>query len=153
MSEITRIADQLERAFAGEAWHGPAVLEILADVDAHMASARPIANAHTIWELTLHVAGWENIIRRRLLGEAIVPTDAENFPNVKDASEAAWQKTIESLKQTHEQLLKTARAIPDLRLTERVPGKNYDIYHMLHGAVHHAVYHAGQMAVLKRASE
>jgi len=153
MSEISRIADQLQLAFEGEAWHGPAVLEILTDVDARTAAARPIAKAHTIWELVLHVAGWENIIRRRLGGEALMPTDAENFPSVKDTSEAAWKKTVDSLKQTHEQLLKTVRAMPESRLSERVPGKNYDNYHMLHGAVQHALYHAGQMAVLKRAAE
>lgn len=153
MSEITRIADQLRLAFEGEAWHGPSVLEILADVDARTAAARPIHSAHTIWELVLHVAGWENIIRRRLGGEALMPTDAENFPNVQDTSEAAWKKTVDTLKQTHAQLLKTVLAMPDSRLTERVPGKNYDVFTMLHGATQHALYHAGQMVVLKRASE
>jgi uncharacterized damage-inducible protein DinB len=153
MSEITRIADQLRLAFEGEAWHGPAVFEILADVDARAAAARPIHSAHTIWELTLHVTGWENVIRRRLGGETCSPSDADNFPDVKDTSDAAWKKAVDSLKQTHEQLLKTVLAIPDSRLTERVPGKNYDIYTMLHGATQHALYHAGQMVVLKRASE
>jgi uncharacterized damage-inducible protein DinB len=153
MSEITRIADQLKLAFEGEAWHGPAVLEILADDDARTAAARPIPNAHTIWELTLHVAGWENVIRRRLGGEACSLGDADNFPDIKDTSEAAWRKTVDALKQTHEQLLKTISTVPDSRLTERVPGKNYDVYTMLHGATQHALYHAGQMAVLKRASE
>jgi uncharacterized damage-inducible protein DinB len=153
MSEIARIADQLKLAFEGEAWHGPAVLEILADVDARAASARPIHNAHTIWELTLHVAGWENVIRRRLGGEACTLGDAENFPDVKDTSEAAWKKAVASLKQTHEQLLTAIAALPDSRLTDRVPGKNYDVYTMLHGATQHALYHAGQMAVLKRAAE
>lgn len=153
MSEISRIADQLRLAFTGEAWHGPAVLEILADVDARAASARPIAKAHTIWELTLHVAGWENIIRRRLGGEACSPSDADNFPDVKDTSEAAWRRTVDLLKQNHERLLKAVAATPDSRLTDRVPGKNYDVYTMLHGATQHALYHAGQMAVLKRAAE
>ena len=39
-SETTRIADHLHRAFKGEAWHGPALLEILADVNAATAAAR-----------------------------------------------------------------------------------------------------------------
>ena len=153
MSEISRIAQQLQLAFDGEAWHGPAVLEILSDVDARTANARPIPKAHTIWELTLHVTGWEDIIRRRLGGEACAPTDAENFPNVKDTSDVAWRKTVDTLRLNHERLLKAIAATPDSRLTDRVPGKNYDVYTMLHGATQHALYHAGQMAVLKRASE
>jgi uncharacterized damage-inducible protein DinB len=153
MSEISRISRQLKLAYEGEAWHGPAVLEILADVDARAAAARPIAKAHTIWELTLHIAGWENVIRRRLGGEACSLSDADNFPDVRDKSEAAWRKTVDSLKQTHQQLLTAIDALPDARLPDRVPGKNYDVYTMLHGAVQHALYHAGQIAVLKRASE
>ena len=152
MSEISRISKQLKLAYEGEAWHGPAVLELLDDVDARAASARPIAKAHTIWELTLHIAGWEDVIRRRLEGEVCTLSDADNFPDVKDNSENAWRKAIEFLKHNHDQLMKTIDALPDSRLTDRVPGKNYDVYTMLHGATQHALYHAGQIAVLKRAS-
>lgn len=152
MSEISRISKQLKLAYEGEAWHGPAVLELLDDVDARTAAARPIAKAHTIWELTLHIAGWEDVIRRRLEGEVCTLSDDDNFPDVKDKSEAAWRKAIELLKQKHEQLLKTIDALSDSRLSDRVPGKNYDVYTMLHGATQHALYHAGQIAVLKRAS-
>ena len=153
MSEISRISQQLKLAYEGEAWHGPAVLEILCGVDAHAAAARPIPNAHTIWELTLHISGWEDVIRRRLGGEACTLGDADNFPDVKDKSEAAWNKTVEALKLTNQELLNAMNRLPDSRLTDRVPGKNYDVYTMLHGAVQHALYHAGQIAILKRASE
>jgi len=153
MSEISRIAQQLKLAYEGEAWHGPAVLEILSGVDARAAAARPIPNAHTIWELTLHISGWENVIRRRLGGEACTLSDADNFPDVKDKSEAAWRKTVDTLKRTNQELLAAMNATPDSRLADRVPGKNYDVYTMLHGAVQHALYHAGQIAILKRATE
>jgi uncharacterized damage-inducible protein DinB len=153
MSEISRIAQQLKLAYEGEAWHGPAVLEILSGVDARAAAARPIPNAHTIWELTLHISGWENVIRRRLGGEACTLSDADNFPDVKDKSEAAWRKTVDTLTRTNQELLAAMNAAPDSRLADRVPGKNYDVYTMLHGAVQHALYHAGQMAILKRATE
>ena len=48
MDEIQGIVDQLQRAFEGHAWHGPAVRELLADVSAAQADARPIAQAHSI---------------------------------------------------------------------------------------------------------
>jgi hypothetical protein len=47
-SEAARIADQLRRAFDGSAWHGPALLELLADVDAATAAARPLAHVQSI---------------------------------------------------------------------------------------------------------
>ena len=71
MSEATRIADQLSRAFAGEAWHGDSLFEILEGVTAAQASARPIKNAHTIWELVLHIAAWDDAVLRRFGGVAV----------------------------------------------------------------------------------
>ncbi len=65
-AESSGIADQLQRAFYGSAWHGPAVMEILEDVDALTAAARPIASVHSIWELLLHVAVWDAAALTRL---------------------------------------------------------------------------------------
>jgi len=153
MSETARIADQLKRAYNGEAWHGPALLEILAGVDAATAAARPISNAHTIWELTLHIAAWDSVILRRIAGKTASPSDEENFPKVKDSSESAWRSTHANLQRQHQELLQTISALPDSRLTEQVPGKDYDFYFLLHGTVQHALYHAGQIVLLKRAQK
>jgi uncharacterized damage-inducible protein DinB len=151
MSETSRIADQLRRAFAGEAWHGPALMEILAGVDAVSASARPISNAHTIWELTLHISAWDGVILRRIAGKAASPSDEENFPKIKDKSETAWRASLAELQRRHQELLRVISEMPDSRLTEQVPGKDYDFYFLLHGTVQHALYHAGQIVLLKRA--
>ena len=40
MSETTRIADQARKMFEGGAWHGPSVLEVLANVNAEVAAGR-----------------------------------------------------------------------------------------------------------------
>jgi uncharacterized damage-inducible protein DinB len=151
MSQIGFITDQLQRAFDGNAWHGPALFEILEDVDALVAARRPIPDAHTIWELTLHVAGWDGVVLRRLRGKEATLEGEENFPVVANATKAAWQKAVQLLRHNHEELLNELSAMPDSRLSERVPGKDYDICFMLHGAVQHALYHAGQMALLKKA--
>jgi uncharacterized damage-inducible protein DinB len=153
MSEAQRIADQIRRAFEGNAWHGDSVLELLADVEAKTAAAHPIKNAHSIWELILHIATWDGIVRRRIGGEALMPTDEENFPPVKDTSEAAWRKALEQVKSTHNDLVKAVSAFPDSRLQEQVPGKTGDHYnfcYMFSGIAQHELYHAGQIALLKK---
>jgi len=150
-SEANRIADQLRRAFEGSAWHGPALLELLADVDAATASAKPLANAHSIWELVLHVEVWDGAGLRRLAGEKYQPTGLANFPMPSKPTEAAWRKAVAAAKRTHNALVKTVAALSDERLQNRVPGKQYDFYHMLHGIAQHELYHAGQIALLKKA--
>jgi uncharacterized damage-inducible protein DinB len=153
MSEAARIADQLRRAFDGDAWHGDSVFEILEGVTAARAAARPIARAHTIWELVLHIAVWDGAVLRRMGGVAVTLSDAENFPTVKDASDAAWREALAQVRRVHEDLVKTVAALPDSRLDEVVPGKegaHYTFYYMLHGVVQHELYHAGQIALLKK---
>ncbi len=79
MSEATRVTDQLSRAFDGEAWHGESLFQILNGVTAAQAAARPITSAHTIWELVLHIAAWDNAALRRLGGATVELPDAEKF--------------------------------------------------------------------------
>jgi len=150
-SEATRIADQLRRAFDGGAWHGPGLLELLKEVDAATAAAKPLPKVHSIWELVLHVAVWDAAALQRLGGEKCQPTGVANFPLAQVPSEAAWRKAIAETKRTHETLVETVAALPDSRLGDRVPGKRYDFYHMLHGIAQHELYHAGQIAILRKA--
>jgi uncharacterized damage-inducible protein DinB len=150
-SESTLVAEQLRRAFEGDAWHGPAVLELLQDVDAATAAAKPLPNVHSIWELVLHVAAWDGAACRRLGGEKVQLTGVANFPIVPKPTEAAWRKAVAQAKRTHGVLVKTVAALPGTRLRERVPGKKYDFYFMLHGVAQHELYHAGQIAILKKA--
>jgi uncharacterized damage-inducible protein DinB len=85
-SESTLIAEQLRRAFEGDAWHGPALLELVKDMDAATAAARPWPDVHSIWELVLHIAVWDGAACRRLAGEKFQPTGVANFPLVPRAT-------------------------------------------------------------------
>ena len=123
-------------------------------MDAATAAARPLPNVHSIWELVLHVAVWDDAACRRLDGEKCQPDGYGEFscwfPN---PLEAAWRKAVAHAKRTHDALVKTVAALPESRLRERVPGKRYDFYFMLHGIAQHELYHAGQIAILKKARE
>jgi uncharacterized damage-inducible protein DinB len=148
-----RIADQLRRAFHGDAWHGDSLLEILEAVDAKTAAAHPIPGAHSIWELVLHIAAWDGAVLRRLsTGAALELSDAEDFPPATGSSEAAWKQAVEHAKRVHEELRAAVAASTESRLGEQVPGKDYDFINMLLGVVQHELYHAGQIALLKKAA-
>jgi uncharacterized damage-inducible protein DinB len=155
VSVTAQIAEQLRRAFDGSAWHGPSMLELLEDVDAETAAAKPIPNVHSIWELVLHTAVWDRAVRRRIGGQTTQPTGKKNFPPAAKSSsarrQAAWRKAVSLLTRTHADLIRAVAALPEERLGDRVPGKRYDISFMLHGVLQHELYHAGQIAILKKA--
>lgn len=150
-SEVTRIADQIHRAFHGEAWHGPALRELLKDVFAEWAAARPIVQAHCIWELTLHATVWKRVVLRRLQGEVFEPTPAEDWPAIPAVDAELWKKALADLDAAHSELHAAVSHLTEHRLHEPVPGKDYTVYVMLHGAAQHDIYHAGQIALLKKA--
>jgi uncharacterized damage-inducible protein DinB len=150
MSEVRRIKSQLRRAFEGEAWHGPSLMELLADVTAPRAAAKPIAGAHSIWELVLHITFWEEASRKRVEGDDAKYQAEDGLFTVTDTSEEAWKEAIEKLKSTNEALRQTIARLDDSQLDEIVAGQPYSIYFMLHGVIQHDLYHAGQIALLKK---
>ncbi len=158
MTEIERIEDQLRRAFAGDAWHGSSLIEILAGVTAEEARAKPLPNAHSIWEIVLHVAAWDGAVRQRLEGETVRAPDEGDWPEVRDTSEAAWKDALARLTKRHEELRETIKLLADEWLDEHLgqerdppTGGGVSVYTTLHGIVQHNVYHAGQIALLKKA--
>jgi len=153
MTEIERILDQLKRAYEGNAWHGPSVREALAGVNAVHAHARPLANAHSIWELVHHIAVWEGAGRRRLEGDraAIDISSPEDWPPSDDTSEAAWEQAKAALDRGHEALREAIARVNEARLDEPILEGMSTVYVTLHGVIQHDLYHAGQIAMLKKA--
>ncbi len=151
MSEIQRIVDQLRRAQHGRAWHGPSLHEVLADVTAHVAAARVPGATHSIWQIVLHVGVWEDTALRWLHGESIAPRDVRDWPAPPDhVDQGSWQRAVESLANTGQRLREEIAKMEESRLDEPIAGGKFTIYQMLHGVVQHDLYHAGQIAILKK---
>ena len=151
MTETERIIDQLERAQHGDAWHGPSLRELLEGVTAAQAAAHPIPQAHSIWELVNHIIAWEQIALRRLRGELLVAiTDEMSFPPIADTGAPTWQAALRALDESNQSLRDAIRRIGDVQLNATVPGTPYTNYVLLHGVIQHDLYHAGQIALLRK---
>ncbi|MEP7337696.1 MAG: DinB family protein [Acidobacteriota bacterium] len=150
MSEIVEIIDELKSIHDGDAWHGPSLKENLAGISAAQAAAKPVANAHSIWELVLHITAWEDVFLRRLEGQPMVEPEEGDFPPVDASSEVAWQGTLQRLDDVHEKLLARISGLTEERLDEIVVGKDYTIRYLLRGIARHHVYHSGQIGLLKK---
>ena len=151
MTEVERIVKQFQRGFEGQAWHGPALLELLNGVEASDAAAHPIPSAHSIWEIVLHIAAWKGAGVRRLEGDRAELSDAEDWPTVTETTNEAWQNAKEGLTTIHQQLLEAIGRLDDPRLNEPIVEGLSTVYSTLHGILQHDLYHAGQIAILKKA--
>lgn len=151
MGEKQRILDLLERAHRGHAWHGPSLLETLAGVSPALAAKRPMKGVHSIWELVEHVASWNEIVATRLAGGQPVVTNDLNFPPVPRPTPAAWKKSLSRLERTHELFRREVQRFPEQRLGRKRPKTNQTWNVLIHGQIQHGLYHAGQIAMLRRA--
>lgn len=152
MSECHRLADQMRRAYDGDAWHGPSLVTILDRVPADRAFEHPIAEAHSPAELVAHIAHWKHVVQRRIEGDAVNDADHHDWrppdPGVTD-----WPELRRRLDATHASLVARVEGLEDARLEEPVPGQAISIYTMLHGVVQHDLYHGGQLVLLARMLE
>jgi uncharacterized damage-inducible protein DinB len=151
MSEIARMLDLLNRTYTKDTWHGPAVLEVLEGVDVATAASRPLASAHSILELTLHMAVWKDVVRRRLQGESWEPKPEENWAPAAGNSDASWAAARATLDASHRALAEAVAAFPEAALDRPpTPDGRRSAYLLIHGVIQHDLYHAGQIAILKK---
>ena len=156
MNEISRIVDQLEREHSGDPWHGSPLQQILQGIDHENAAAKPVARAHSIWELVLHIAAWKNETRHRLTGARAGDPQEGDWPAVGETTVTAWREAVERLELAHRLLVSAVRDLPEPKLFEPTNDSRPQriaptYYELLHGIVQHDVYHAGQIAILKKA--
>jgi uncharacterized damage-inducible protein DinB len=151
ISETARIADQLRRSYHGEAWHGPSLSELLEGVTAAKAQAHPISSVHSIWEIVLHITLWERLTLGALQGRAL-PQDESDWPAQDSIGDAGWQAVLDNLRDASDQLVAAIETFPVSRLEDVVPGRQYSFAFLLHGVIQHNLYHAGQIAILRKGS-
>lgn len=151
MRETDRILDQMDRAFSGDAWHGPSLMSLLQSISAEDASKHSVDGAHSIWELVNHLSAWNTITSHRLQGEEVQITTERDWPPVWEVSETNWKRALEVLAESHAHLRGVVSKLDDDELDQKAAGPNYSRYVVIHGVIQHNLYHAGQIAVLKKA--
>ncbi|MFL6279367.1 MAG: DinB family protein [Vicinamibacterales bacterium] len=158
MQEADRLQRELEATMDGDPWYGSAVGRILDGVDASSAAAYPINGAHSIWELVLHMTAWVNEVRRRLDGGRHRDPAEGDWPAVTATTEDAWKQAAASLRQAHAEIRRTLAPMDDADLQCQVGGSQVDadgnrvtLYQTVIGILQHDAYHAGQIALLKKA--
>ena len=150
MSEVNELLDELTRIHDGSAGHGPALREALENISAAQAAAHPIPDVHSIWELVLHIAAWENVTVRRLEGHPTTEPEEGDFPPVSDTSDAAWQNAITRLNDIQARFLNEVSRLTDAGLNEKAVGEDYSIRQLLRATARHKIYHTAQISLLRK---
>jgi hypothetical protein len=156
MSKIEGLLAAIDHASVGDPWHGPSLARLLSDVDASVASARPIPGVRSIWEIVLHLTAWAREVAHRLDGHPPGPPVGGDWPEMDETTALAWDSARTDLAEAHGDLKRVLAVFPSARLSEPV-GTNRDaplgtgvsFEAMVGGLLQHDAYHGGQIAVIK----
>ncbi|GAA4307548.1 DinB family protein [Compostibacter hankyongensis] len=152
--QIRHLIHDLQNTYAGDPWYGDSVTKILGDITPDIAFARPLPGRHAIAELLAHLVGWREFLNRRLQGDArfaIAQTESFDWTRTHPDPEKAWPMLLEALESGQQQIIAGLEQADDTLLDTQVPGRNYDFRQLIQGVIHHDIYHAGQIAILKKA--
>jgi uncharacterized damage-inducible protein DinB len=156
--DVLRLAEQVGAALSGPAWHGASLDENLKGLAAEQAAARPVADAHSIWELVLHLTAWSAEVTRRLGGAAPAAPAEGDWPAVGAVSAEAWDDALARLRTSHMALVEAVRRYPAECWTDRVGGERdaplgtgVSYAEMVQGLLQHDAYHGGQIGLLRKA--
>jgi uncharacterized damage-inducible protein DinB len=150
MTKVERILEEYDRVMHGSAWHGDPIWQILDSTSAECAAHQPIAAAHTIWEIVLHMMFWEGVGARRLAGQSAGLDEALNFPAPPAATETNWQTTRDAFRASNQEFREALTKLEAAKLDELSAAGKRSFYDEAHGVIQHDVYHAGQIALLKK---
>jgi hypothetical protein len=145
ITTLTRVAGE---GYGEGAWHGNDFKAALADVSPELAYWRPGPGRHNIAEIALHHAYTTRAVRAKLAGAGATVEpfvlEGEDWFVVDDRKAMAWPKIIETVAGQQERLLEAIRGLPSAKLANDV--KPFDL---VLGITCHAIYHAGQVQLIK----
>lgn len=143
----------LDEAFAGPAWHGPALANAVRGFSAGQAAWRPTPGRRSAWEIVLHCAYWEHRVHERLAPgtAAPFPRAGSNWPHLpEEITTARWRADVALLKSVHAALREAVAALTSSSLHRPTPGQTKTRLENIIGICCHDVYHAGQIRLLNR---
>jgi uncharacterized damage-inducible protein DinB len=147
--QIQDIIALLKRTYERDAWHGPSVQESLKNIQQEQAFNN-VPNTHSIIQLVSHMVTWRKYVIHMLKGDAIYKVDeASDFPMAEN-----WMQVLQQLAQTQQELLLAIENFPSEKLHQQVPGKTVPLtfFTLIHGIIHHDLYHTGQIMLIKKAT-
>jgi uncharacterized damage-inducible protein DinB len=150
--EIDYIITTLHSVLDGEPWFGRSLMSVLQEVNPAVVYKRPTENSHSLIELLYHMNTWAEFTLKRL--ERVEEKDLAAFEKLDwreiEPNEHTWEKGVAQFKVTHDLIIELLGTKDDEFLSGEVDYREYNFRFLLHGIIQHDIYHAGQIAYLKK---
>jgi len=150
--QIGHIISSLHTVVEGEPWFGKPVMTVLHEVDPKIVYKKPNDASHSLIELLYHMITWAEFTLKRIEGEEdddITAFDKLDWRQI-DTNGHTWDKAVAQFKVTNDLIIEALQAKNDEFLGGKVDYREYNFRFLLHGLIQHNIYHAGQIAYLRK---
>lgn len=151
MSETKRIQKLFNDLYHGSPWIDVTINGTLETITAQQASARPVANSNSIWEIVNHIISWRLNVLQRVQGKVIETPSHNYFTTIKDTTDAEWANTLQELKDSHQKWVSFLNTFNEKDFEKIYPINEMTYYEHIHGIIQHDAYHLGQVTLLAKA--
>ena len=149
-SDTSLLVRILDEGYGPGAWHGNDMKAALADVEPALAFWRPASSRHNIAEIAIHHAFYIHAVRERLTGASPGPFAFEgdgDWFTLPGSSRLGWPELASIVAEEQQALRSLVGEIGAGRVrSAKNDGERLDL---ILGITCHAVYHAGQIQLIK----
>ena len=152
MSQIRHIRRLLIETYGGNPWHGRSIKSLLSEISPEIGLKKPNAASHSVADLLWHMAIW-----RQFTINAVKPGnqnleyfEKNDWRELDLTKTSTWTDGINELEKSQLDLIELLDTVDDSILSASVPDRKYNVKVLLYGVVQHDIYHAGQIAYIKK---
>lgn len=148
---IKEISESLKTVYNGQPWYGSNLLDILNTI----GSANPNANlngSNTLGQVLEHMIQWKRFTIEKIKGNEsfhIELNSNQDWNKGKVYTQEEFTELIRNFKIACEELIDFINDKEDSFL-ENLAYKKYSYEVLIEGSIQHDIYHAGQLALLKK---
>jgi len=144
---LTRVLDE---GYGSGAWHGPDLKAALGDVSPEVAFWRPSPERHNLAEVAFHHAFCARSVRGQLSGTTPEPfvLEGQDWFALPGSERLAWPQIHAAVEEEQTKLAALVAELAAGRTLSRL--SEAERFNLVLGITCHAVYHAGQIQLLKR---
>lgn len=154
---INNLLVELNKVVDGDPWYGASLKSIFEEIDFTQAVKRIKADAHSIVEITLHMLAWIEEVARRLEGNEPNDPQRGDWQIINALDNDEWESIVKNIYVEHKKIETLVSTLSLEKLEQRAGvernpalGTGLSYREMLVGLKEHNVYHAGQIALLKK---
>jgi hypothetical protein len=140
----------LREGYGPGAWHGADLKAAIAGVTPALAFWRPAAGRHNIAEIAMHHAYSTRSVRAQMSGVPAEPfvREGDDWIELPDEQALTWLQVQAAVDAEQRQL---AALVADIEASRaQSPLADADRFNLTLGITCHAIYHAGQIQLIKR---